>query len=927
MSRHEFRVLGTLEVATERGEIELGAPRQRVLLALLALNANRVVPRDRIIDVLWGEQPPRTARNALQVAVHELRKALGADRVETRGTGYRLALAAGELDLDRFTHLLERAEREDPARAANTLREALSLHRGFALSDLPESAFVAVERERIEELRLVALERRIDTDLAVARHYELVPELESLVAEHPFRERIRGQLMLALYRSGRQADALQAFRDARGALVEELGVEPSHELQELHAAILRQDDALRPRAPSPGGTTNLPSPARPLVGRELELAAITALVRAPEARLVTLTGPGGTGKTRLALDVARGLLGEFEGGIRLVDLAPIRDPALVGPTTARILGVHDDEDALVSRIEAAVGDRDTLVVLDNVEHVLEATPFVAEVLARVPYLRVLATSREPLRIGAEREYRVPPLELPARSSLDLGTVARAEAVALFVARARAAQPEFELDQENVGAVVTICHALDGLPLALELAAARLKLLSPDALLQRLEDRLGVLAGGERDLPDRQRTLRATLDWSYRLLTPEERSLLARLAVFAGGWTLEAAEDVAGADLETLGSLVEKSLVRSERGADGAPRFSMLETIREYALERLVESDDADATRNRHSVHFADFAEGLEPDLHTAKALDRAEREHDNIRAALETAVGNGDASVALRLCAIARLWYVRGYATEGRLWVERSLTAGDGDPGQRARALNWDAIFAWTSGDHDAAVAPATESLALSRELGDKLGAMRSLMALGLAQLGRGDPLASRRFHRESLELAQELADERAVALALANLSDVAFVLGEYDEAETLATQSLEVARHLGDEEIIGVALLELGAAAIARGKLEVAEPLILESLGYFRRVDFKDFVASSLVALARACAAGDPTRAARLLGAAGVVRAPLGPAQFPWERSWFEQTQEIVRRELGEAAADQAIRAGESEHERVLEDALGEAP
>jgi predicted ATPase/DNA-binding SARP family transcriptional activator len=925
VTRHEFRILGALEVTSDAGDVDLGAPRQRALLALLALNGNRVVPRDRIIDALWGDAPPRTARNSLQVAVHGLRKALGADRVERRGTGYRLALRAGELDLERFSELVERAAEEDPARASETLREALALHRGTALSDLPEAPFVVLERERIEELRLVALERRIEADLQVGRHDQLVAELEALAAEHPYRERLRAQLMLALVRSGRQAEALDAFRAARRALVDGLGVEPARELHHLHAAILRQDESLNPPPIATEPATRLPVPARPLVGRALELAAITALVREAGSRLVTITGTGGTGKTRLALEVARGLLPELDGRVYFVDLSPLAESALVGPTIARALGVRDAEgDALVTRMEAAVGPREALLVVDNVEHVLECAPFVAELLARVPRARILATSREPLRIAAEREYRAPPLELPRRGARTLEEVERSEAVALFLARARSAQPGFVLARENVQAVVGICRALDGLPLALELAAARLKLLAPDALLERLEDRLGVLADGDRDLPDRQRTLRATLDWSYRLLAPKERSLLARLAVFAGGWTLEAAEEVAGADLGTLGSLVEKSLVHTERVGGEEPRFSMLETVREYALERLLETGDTGA-RARHAAYFAGLAERLEHDLHTAGALDEAEREHDNVRAALEVATGEGDTTTALRLCAIARLWYVRGYATEGRLWLERSLASGEGDPLLRARALYWFATLAWTKGDPGAALEPAAQALAIARAAGDTRSAMRGLMALGLAHMGVGDLLASRACHAESLELGRELGDERAVAMALVNLADIAFMLGEYAEAEAQASASLEVSRRLGDEEVAGIARLELGAVAVAAGDLEAAVQPILEALRSFRRIDFKDFLASSLVALARVRAPSDPARAARLVGAARAIRAPLGPAQFPWEESWVEEVLNTVRPELGERGTRAEIIAGESGWELLIEEELAE--
>ena len=924
--RLEFRILGPLEVRSADGVVDVGAPRQRSLLAFLALNANRVVPRDRIVDALWGERAPQTARNALQVAVHGLRQALGRDRVQTQGAGYMLVLEPDELDFDRFTHLLERAEGEGATAAASTLREALALHRGASLADLPDAPFVGAERERIEELRLVALERRIAADVELGRHAELVPELEALADEHPYRERVRTQLMLALYRSGRQADALEAYRQARAALVDALGVEPSRELQELHAAILRQDEALDPlvrRDTSPA--TTLPVAPKPLVGRQLELASVTALLRTPGVRLVTLTGPGGTGKTRLALEAGRHLLGDLPGAVHFVDLAPIRDSSLVGPTVARELGVRDaEEERLVERIGAAVGDREILLVLDNLEHVLEAASLIAELLARVPALQVLATSREPLRIGAEHEYRVPPLGLPPRSgSVPIEVAGKAESVELFVARARAARPDFELTNENVASIVDICHDLDGLPLALELAAARMKLLSPAALRDRLDRRLDVLGDGRRDLPDRQRTLRATIDWSYGLLDAPEQELLARLSVFVGGWTLEAAEDVCGADLSSLGSLVEKSLVRSLPDAAGEPRFSMLETVREYALERLLESKDAKLTRTRHAEHFAAVAERLEPELHTARALDEAEREHDNVRAALDYALANGQAALALRLCALARLWYVRGYVNEGRAWIERSLSLEGGTPARLTKVLYWSATLRWTGGDHELAIEHAHESLRLAQAVGDELAQFYGLTALGLAHLGAGDLLTSRRFQAESLALARELGRERNIALSLSNIADIEAGLGNHEQAELLAHESLEISRRVGDVEVMGVALLILAASALERGRAEDAVPMIVESIRCFRSVDFKDFLASSLVALARAEAPGNPTRAARVLGASRTIRAPLGPSQFPWEPDWYDTTLERVRAAVGSERADEALSQGASAAEETIDEEL----
>jgi predicted ATPase/DNA-binding SARP family transcriptional activator len=917
-----FRVLGPLEVSAGGAPLPLGGPRQRALLAVLLLNGGRVVSRDRIVDAIWGENPPATATNAVQVAVHELRKLLGTDRVLTQGTGYRVVVEPGELDLDRFERLLERARDEPSARAASTLREALALPSGALLADLSHAPFVAAERERVAELILVALERRIDADLDLGAHRELVAELEALVVEHPYREGLWERLMLALYRSGRQADALDAYRRARTALREDLGVEPSKALRELEAAILRHDSALD--AAAAVDRTELPTPARPLVGRTLELAAVTALVRTPDTRVVTLTGPGGTGKTRLALEAAHELRSDFDGGVFFADLGSLPDAELVGPTVARALGVRDTSaEAVVERVAARVARHAMLLVVDNFEHVLTAATLVADLVAAIPSLRVLATSREPLRVRAEHEYRVPPLGLPGPAgAADLEAARRAEAVQLFVARARAARPDFELTAENAAPVVAICRALDGLPLALELAAPRVKLLSPAMLLDRLSDRLGALAEGERDLPPRLRTLRGAIDWSYDLLAPEEQALLAGLSVFSGGWSLDAAEAVCGADLAGLGSLVEKSLVQTG-GSPDAPRFSMLETVREYALERLARAGDTQEMRDRHAEYFAGVAEALEPELHGPEALDEAEREHDNIRAAWTHAQSTGQVELLLRLCAIARLWYVRGYQSEGLARVEDALGEQGGTPRRRALILGWAATLAWTQGDYELSIARAHESLALNREVGDERTEFRALGMLGLAHFSSGDAVRGREFHTRSLELARAMRWERETALALSNLAEIASVVGEHAEARELWSESLELSRRLSNAEApTASASLQAAVAALEGHDEDEALPLILESLRIVRDLDFKDFIASALVAYARAVLEKDGVLAARALGAAGAIRAQLGPAAFRFEPDWYARSLERVHELLGDEAAP-ALEAGASAPDRVVAEIL----
>src|SRR5215213_7659335 len=499
------------------------APRrrkQRALLALLLLRAGEMVTVDEAVDALWGGRPPPTARNVVQGHVATLRKLLGRDRIATRESGYTLRLEEDELDLHRFERLLSDVRGRPPREQAELLAEALALFRGAPLQDFRYDEFARAEAARIEELRLRALELRIDAELALGRHDDVVPQLERLIADAPLRERFRAQLMLALYRAGRQAEALEAYQHARSTLVDELGIEPGPELQRLERQILNQD----PRLATPSAmvaAARLPTPPTPLLGRERELAEALRLLLRDDVRLLTVTG--GTGKTRLALEVARSAAARFPDGVFFVPLASLADPELVVPTLASALGVGETAGTPLGQLIAdRIADRPTLVLLDNVEHVAAAASGVGTLLSAAAGLKLLATSREPLRLYGEHLYRVPPLEDAAATALFCD---RAEAVGAIVDRGGA----------DLAAVAEICRRLDGLPLAVELAAARADVLPLEALLARLGERLELLTKGPVDQPPRLRTLRRTLEWSAELLTLEERRLFARLSVFAGGW--------------------------------------------------------------------------------------------------------------------------------------------------------------------------------------------------------------------------------------------------------------------------------------------------------------------------------------------------------------------------------------------------------
>jgi predicted ATPase/DNA-binding CsgD family transcriptional regulator len=747
----------------------------------------------------------------------------------------------------------------------------------------------------------------------------------------------------------------------------------------------------------------LPLPLTSFVGREREVAAVAALLGDPAVRLLTLTGPGGVGKTRLAQRVAEEMVGAFPGGVWFVDLAPVRDPALVASAVAGALGVREAGGRpLVAGLRAFLRERRALLLLDNCEHVLDAAPLVTELLVACPHLAVLATSRAVLRLSGEHDLAVPPLALPDLDRLcspdELGET---PAVRLFVERARAARADFALIADNAAAVARVCHRLDGLPLALELAAARSYVLPPQALLTRLEQRLPLLTGGPRDVPARLRTMRDAIAWSHDLLPPEEQVLFRRLAIFVGGFTLEAAEAVGGSReagvegreqdllaaasrlpppisvLDGIASLVDKSLVRREEQADGGPdagtaRYGMLETIREFGLERLAASGEEADVRAAHAGHFLALAEEAEPGLEgpaQARWLARLEREHDNLRAALAWGTAAAPAA-ALRLAgALWLFWYVRGHLAEGRGWLERTLGAAAAAPAEhRAKALHHLGNLLYEQGDFAHARALYAQRLALARELDDREGVANALNNLGLLCVVGGDYPQARELLHESLALKRALGDRSGLVPTLSNLGDVAADEGDLATAWAYHAEALAISREVGNTRRVAHACYNLGAVADRRGDAAAAQAWLAESLGLFRALGDKNGEAGVLQRLARAAhRGGEPGRAAshyvealalhreigeqrilaeclaglavlavawgraepgaRLLGAAAARLEALGARLPVADRADHAAAVEAARAQLGEAAFAAAGAAGAAlGREAALAEALAVA-
>ncbi|HEY1619911.1 MAG TPA: BTAD domain-containing putative transcriptional regulator [Streptosporangiaceae bacterium] len=941
-------VLGPLEVRDASGAVvPVGGARLRSLLIRLAIADGHPVPVERLADDLWADSQPADAANAIQALVSRLRGAAGRDCVEFGPAGYRLSVACEELDAAVFAQLVasghELLSRGDQAGGAALLRQALGLWRGQPLADVADLPFAAAPVTRLSELRLAATEDLIDAELALGRGAGLVPWLQELAGAHPLRERLRGQLMLALRAAGRQADALAVFEDIRAELADQLGVDPSPALAAVHLAILRGEAGpsgpdgpprLAPPEPAVRELTNLPAQLTSFVGRDGELRRVAKLLA--ESRLVTLTGPGGAGKTRLSVESSARLGEDYPDGIWFVPLAPVHDALDVPQAVLTAVGLHEVswlDPSEVARLAAtepldrltqALARRRLILVLDNCEHLVDAVARLAgQVLERAPQVRILATSREPLGITGETLCPVPSLELPPP---DAGPAEAAEhsSVRLFADRAAAVRPGFTLDEASTGPVVRICRALDGIPLAIELAAARLRALTPAQVADRLDDRFRLLSVGSRTALPRHQTLRAIVDWSWELLDGAERTVLSRLAVFSSGATPDSAEWVCALDgdpapvLDIIASLVDKSLVTAS--GEQEVRYRLLETVRAYASERLAEAGEETGVRDAHAAYFVELSERGEPLLRTREQvywLNRLTAEHDNCAAALRHAIDSGDTRLALRFVgALALFWLMRDYDAEAGEWAGAvQAIAGDAPPpGLRDAYAICQLVAMIAQGPQefpgisrlreilqqtlDLAAGTSHPLLVLASPMvclltGDMAAARDGLAALaehpdpwlraarhlfqGHLSMGEGQVDEADRSLAASRAAFDEIGDRWGLILTLGGQAEVAMARGQPGRAVVL----LEDARRKAAEglasnfsEMMGV---QLGRAKASAGDTEGARAELRHVVKVASRIGEPDHEASGYLELSQLTRReGDLDGAGALLGQALEITEPM---------------------------------------------------
>jgi predicted ATPase/DNA-binding SARP family transcriptional activator len=967
-----FGLLGPTVVVGEAGEIPVRGMLRRRLLIRLLLSANLPVTADRLIEDLWDGPAPSTAGSTLKSHVSLLRRILGRERLIHRDGGYVLALKPDEFDVTLFERDASRGRSllraGDTDRAANVLAQALDHWRGPAIADAADAAWAQPEAVRLNELRAAAIEGWLESRLVLGQWREVVADAEAAVAEHPLREGLWASLITALYRCGRQADALRCYQRLRQALAEELGINPSPELVALESAILRQDLPIAPSAGSSRGaadrrTNNLPRELTSFVPRPSELADIGALL--DTSKLVTLTGAGGTGKTRLALRAAWAALDSYDE-VWLCELAPIEGGDQVASALAASMGCAERPELDVLRTVATqLEEGRNLVVLDNCEHVLgPVAALVTQLLRSVPHLRVLATSRAPLGVEGEATYRVPSLSVPEEgATLTVDDLLACDSVTLFAERAASHRPGYRLRPDDCRATAAICARLDGIPLALELAAARTRNMSIDDIAARLGDCFEILSGGPRAVSARQQTLKACIDWSFDLLTSGEKIALARLAVFVGGFDLAGAERVVAGEgppssiVDTVSSLVDQSLLQVDANGRTA-RYQMLETVRQYSLGRLAELGDEEEAQARagHAAYFLQLVEEAAPHFVGGDQLAwriRLDADDENLRTAFTTLAAKPSSADALRFgAAVSRWWNTRGlYGQEVEL-LETALDRSDplAPPlvrglalsaggyllfrrGETARAerrldealeiasatgsavLRADALrtMAWISerrGHHDEAARLAAEAVDAAIESGE-----RHLIArahdVRAAALQYRDPAGARVEYAEALRYSRAARDAMGQVTALNNLAILELEGGDHHAAERLFGEARVIIEEIRDAALLPFIDYGVGITALVDGDTRVAESALTDAWQGARQTGQQSLVAYALLGLGAVRVATDQVETgALLLGKSAAMFEELGDQPERFEADLYHQAVETARRHLG-SAADRTLTTG----------------
>lgn len=938
------RLLGGFSITVGSRNIESNRWRlkkARSLIKLLTLAHGHRLHRERVIDTLWPHLDRKSAANNLHRTLHFARGALKDTPASSASSSYLrlqgdliLLCPDGTLwvDVEAFESAASTARR---SREPAAYRAAIDLYTGDLL---PEDLYEEWTQERREDLQRLYKALLVDLGELYEERGEYdkaIQTFRNVVAQEPTDEEAHAELISLYALSGRRLEAIRQYERLCKILFEELGMQPTGAVRRLYGEIR----AGKAPIPSPPCTTrpsetfmdttpnNLPSPLTSFVGRELEVLEVKRSLSM--TRLLTLTGMGGSGKTRLALEVARDLTEIYPGGVWLVELAHLSDPELAPRAVAAALDVREQPDRpLTQAICNHLGSRQTLLVLDNCEHLVDAAARLAkDLLSTCPKLRVLATSREALGISGETVWPVSTLSLPdPEKASTVENLMGAEAVRLFLDRARSRLPAFELTAENARSVATICRDLDGIPLAIELSTARMGALAVEQVAQRLEDSLKLLTGGDRTVAPRHQTLRAALDWSYDLLSEPERRLFGRLSVFAGGWPLEAAEAVGSGTsidesdvLDLLSRLVNKSMVIVET-AGGGIRYGMLEPVRQYSQERLAASGEVDAVRRRHALWHIGLAREVEPWLRGARRevwLERLEREYGNLRAALEWALESDEMDLGLWFGgALAEFWYMSGYLSEARRWLEAALASGSDTPPTPARtkALARAGWIAWEQGDYERSVDFSQESLALSRELRDESGTVTALSSLGWAALLGHDLQKASALAEEAIALGRALDDPGGVARALLIPGFAAVVRGDYEQALALHEEILSLAWRAEDSVAMALSLGMGAFASLGRGDHHRARTLCEEGLALSPQPRVMNVTAFHLHASAAlAGSQGLPARSARLWGAAESLRETIGSVLSPVELHIYEPYIEAARARLGAAEWGKAWAEGKA--------------